>query len=72
MPCIKKQCYFCQVYAARVNKKGYKSCKCPCQVRNRAINLNDNVKRCIPNRRGCKMQEGSFGITEAGFGPTDC
>lgn len=67
MTCYKPRCYFCQVYAGRLNRS-YRSCKCPRQIGNCDINNNINKRRCVIRyRKGCSGD--SFGITEAGFGP---
>lgn len=79
MTCYRPRCYFCQVYAGRLNRS-YRSCKCPRQAfcscasvhppaEDRQARFN-NKKRCCPRRYRTGTSEGSFGISEFGFSPT--
>lgn len=77
MTCFSPRCYFCQIYAGRLNRRNYKSnsrqticCKVN-QLCKGCSDRNNTDKKCcrIPNRR---YQDGYFDIGEPGngFGPS--
>ena len=75
MTCFRPRCYFCQVYAGRLNRS-YRSCKCPrqalcrCKTEQRIEDRQASKRCCKRNSYSLGTSEGSFGISEFGFGPS--